>query len=469
VAVSSILRAEPTPAVAEALLQLIPGLTFCSLALLADNRSQRELLFVPVLGNGLLQQPHQSCCGTAAWASFASGQTIVWHPDDGSWYGDCDEVLELHKYHLASIVIVPLQSSGMSSAIGAATFAFAAPRAVDSAWLEHFASLLCRAICHNKKNIWEVSLAALIQVLPPKLLRRVLSSSSWNPSGPVQNGSFNAQIAPQTPKECISEPPSSESMHFSEYEDAMDPCDRVCLAAVLAATASLYSGSPHQRRNAIERPSLPPSTFFPLSLEFEDPAVEASYRSWFTTSQCEVDRQLSLVYALMLVVMGFAIWVKGAAGSIAALLTLQIGLGAMVLPGIFQFGWGTWYAVHRASVVTALRLTGTTLVLAHWCTSPQQYAGSLTKALLGRAIGRLGLCSLRQRLPLSAHLMSMMGELYLCALFNSFAFWGGSGGEPGLLRTSLAQSTAALGNAVVTYYLERRTRALFLKRGGVHA
>lgn len=134
---------------------------------------------------------------------------------------------------------------------------------------------------------------------------------------------------------------------------------------------------------------------------------------------------------------------------------------------IFTAGLG-WYHRHRTALVAALRLTGTAALLAHWQASPATYAGSVVKALAGRAVGRLVLWPAHIKLRFTDHVLVTAAELALCVLADVCVFTCGSYTSAcpaqglGLGATLAAQVAAAALATLFVFLMEQRSRGVFL-------
>lgn len=481
VAVAVVLREGLSLTILDAFIEQFPFVSACDVALQTDDGD--SLAIIPLFrgfdSRGLpqgVQNSYHVGKDSAACIAVASREMIIWHRNDPlPDYKDWHALLCANEGDVGYVVTMPLLSGPALNkehqrAIGALTVGLNERADLDSACLllSRFSILLSQSISHNTKHLWEVSLAYLVQVLPPGLMRRMLKSTSTSRKSSSRSALSSPSLAPSSLtkdtynlEENIIEGTETKGPSFGEVDDSL-PRDAM-------GTENLHDADDHVD-NAYG--SVESNPFFmcgsrSLSLQFEEPLLELAFRNWFTASQSEVDRQVSRVFALMLVTSLIAIWMSGATGAIAALVTLQTGLGALVLPTIFALGFGNFYRRNRDAVVVTMRLLGTALVLLHWSFYPQYYTRSWTKAVLGRAIGRIAFSSVRQKLLLSTHVFSLIGELYLCALFNSYHFansQGDSNETLGLLWTSILQFTAALLNGVMTLLLERRTRTMYLER-----
>jgi hypothetical protein len=482
VAVAVVLREGLSMNILDAFKEQFPFVFACDVALQTDTED--DMVIIPLFkefdSGGIPQGVENSYHvgkDSAARAAVAFREMIVWHRNDPlPNYKDWNALLCTNEGDAGYLVTMPLLSGAAlneehQTAIGALTVGLKERVDLDSACLllSRFSFLLSQSISHNTKHLWEVSLAYLVQVLPPGLMRRMLKSTSTSRKSSSRSALSSPSLAPSSLtketnnnlEENIIEGAETKGPASGEVDDSL-PRD------------TMGAENSHDADDHVDNVfgSVDSNHFFmcrsrSLSLQFEEPLLELAFRNWFTASQSEVDRQVSRVFALMLVTSLIAIWMSGATGAIAALVTLQTGLGALVLPTIFALGLGNFYRRNRDAVVVTMRLFGTSLVLLHWSLYPQYYTRSWTKAFLGRAIGRIAFSSVRQKLLFSTHVFSLIGELYLCALFNSYHFannQGDSNETLGLMWTSMLQFTAALLNGIMTLLLERRTRTLYLER-----
>lgn len=487
VAVSVVLRESLPASILNEFKSNFPFISVCDVSLQSGNGD--DMAIIPLFRQW---EPHGRAQGTehsfyvggnsAAHKAAASMESIIWHQGDPlPDFKDWSVLSRAAGVGIEHLVTMPLLTSSAinekhTMAIGALTVGLCDPLDLDSALLllSRFNYLLAQSISHNTKHLWEVSLAYLIQVLPPGLMRRMLKSTSTSRKSSPRSPLSSPSLAPSSITNNTNNVLAIDETDVFQGVEAKVPASREVDDALPRGPIGLQHSNDADDHvdNANAFGSVDSNIFFMcgsrnLSLQFEEPLLELAFRNWFTASQSEVDRQVSRVFALMLVISLTAVWMSGATGTIAALVTLQTGLGALVLPTTFIFGFGEFYRRNRDTVVVVMRLLGTTLVLFHWCLYPQYYKGSWTKAMLGRAIGRIAFSSVRQKVLFSTHIFSLIGELYICALFNAYNFAHNqedANGMLGLIWTSLLQFVAALLNGLMTLLLERRTRTLYLER-----
>jgi hypothetical protein len=397
IAVATVLHEPISESTMEALHAFVPGCSVqaCTLGVVGESGAHliaRELLHGQIMEKN--DTSADSFCkavaaGSALWESFASAQTLMWRrgKDPFPVFSDWLCTIEHCPRAVDALVTLPLHTPG-SRPMGAVTLALQhAPDVHGMAALQSFAQRLCGAIGHHTTNLWEVSLGFLMQVVPQKVLSRMLMAASTKGTGArtrsimvagVQSdraadgagggkddedgdGKNGQKHGNQTTKSIPDDSTGNDadkrrSADYTPPKDGDDarhgpPCRSTPAAATCAPNVChihavecplLHNTEPQVDAVLVSAGHLSPLSprcsdgtvvsvldqssleeMSPLTLEFRDPLEERSFRRWFDASQYDVDRNAGLLCAAVFATLLAASLLKGGLSTLPLAIFLQ--------------------------------------------------------------------------------------------------------------------------------------------------